>query len=404
MKKFLTIALLALMSASTLSAVSKVSQGADALKGAKADGIMVFHYAADWDRYSKRRCDELMQDASIAKAAGSAVYMLYPAFEDPTDAQKKQLEKLRDKIQIVRPLTYPAIQMFNAQGYRICNIEGRDITATENADIAKIVAAKLDAYKQQTALVNKANAANGVEKAKLMGQACRIEGIQYPENALKIIEEADPEDKSGYIVALKANDYGLSSKVREMEMDAAIAYVDSIINDEKYTAQARQGAIAGLLALWRNKGTMAQVALMKKYCNLSIALNPNYYHAKSANQIKTLWLKEFTADSGWFKAMLPADTTPVEMKGKIPIQAAGTYTITMIYTGGSDGLTTKSITLYDGATRVAEDVHNGFAGHNPVNNVYTLTVPKTVKKPSLVFVFNQGESRNSYGRIEIKKK
>lgn len=396
-------ALLLLGSTAPLSAVTKATQGDSALSSASDDGIMVFCYAADWDRYSKKRCDEIMQDSSIAAAAGKAVYLPYPSYESPSKAQIEKLAALRGKLNIPRPLSYPAIIMMDKTGHHLCTIEGRAITASSNAELAKTISAKLKAAKQQAALVAQAKSASGVEKAKLLGKASKVEGLNFPADALKQIKEADPKDSSGYAAALDTNDYKLAEKVAKMSMDEAIAFVTSIVDDEKYTTIARQGAIASMLGMWRTKGKMSQVKLMQSFCDQSIALDPDYYHARSARYIKTHWLKEFSATSGWFSTMIPEDTTPVEMTGKIPITQAGTYTVTLSYTSGSDGLTIKGIALYDGSKKVAEDIHDGFAGHNPVKNVYTLKVAKAPSKPKLVFTFNQGKDRNTNGKIEIKK-
>lgn len=402
MNRFLTTALLGIMSASTLSAVSKVSQGDSALSSAREDGIIIFCYAADWDRYSKRRCDELMQDKSLAGAAGDAVYLPYPSYETPTDAQNKKLTAMRGKLNIPRPLSYPALLLMDKKGHHLCTIEGRDISASSNAELAKLVAKRLKAAQQQAELVAKAMATTGVERAKLMGKACKVEGLNFPADAIKLIKEADPKDSSGYAAALETNDYKEAAKVSKMEMEDAIAYVTAIVDDERYTPLARQGAIAGLLGMWRTKGSMSQIKLMRKLCDKSSELNPDYYHARSAQYIKTNWLKEFSVASGWFGTMIPEDATPVEMTGKIPINKAGTYTVTLNYKSGSDGLTIRSVTLYDGTKQVAQDAHDGFAGQNPVKNIYTLKVNKSVSKPRLVFVFNQGKSRNTNGQIDIK--
>ncbi len=403
MKKMLSIVLLALMGASSLSAVTMVSQGDAALSAAGANGIMVFHYAQDWDRYSKRRCEELMKDSAVAAAAGDAVYMAYPRYEVPTKAENAKMQELRGKLNIPMPKTIPAILFFNKEGHHLCTVEGRSLTAADNATVAKIVASNLKAAKTQADLLAKAQEASGVEKAALIGQACRVPGLNFTADAIKQMREADPEDESGYIAALEANDYKLAEKVRKMEMDDAIRYVDEVLADSRYTKIAQQGAIAGLLGLWREKGSMSQIKLMKSYCDKSVAIDPDYYHARSARQIKTMWLKEFDLASGWFKAMLPADTTPVEMTGPIPIKQSGKYTLSFHYKSGKEGLTIKGVTLYDGKVKVAEDMHNGFAGNNPVNHVYTLNVTKAVKKPRLLFTFNQGESRDSYGKIELKR-
>lgn len=404
MKKILSVALLGLMAAGSLSAVTKVSQGDAALKAAGADGIMVFQYAADWDRYSKRRCEELMSDAKLLAAAGDAVLMPYPRYETPSKEINEKMADLRGKLNIPMPKSIPAILFFDQAGHHLCTLEGRVMTDASNATLAKIVAGRLKAAKAQADLLEQAQAASGEQKAALIGKACRVPGLNFTADALKQMREADPEDKSGYIAALEANDYKLAEKVRGMELAEGISFVDAILADPKYTDIAKQGAIAGLLALWREKGNLSQIKLMKSYCDKSIAIDPDYYHAKSARQIKKLWLKEFDLASGWFKAMLPTDTTPVEMTGPIPITQAGKYSVRFNFTSGKDGLTIKGVRLYDGKSQVAEDVHDGFAGHNPVDNVYSLNVPKALKNPRLVFTFNQGgNSRNSYGKIVIER-
>ena len=117
-----------------------------------------------------------------------------------------------------------------------------------------------------------------------------------------------------------------------------------------------------------------------------------------------MWVRELNLIEGWSPEVIPAEKTPVEVSGSLPFKEAGTYQVSFNYQRGSHAARFMAVELYDGKTKVAEDRHNGSAGLKHSNNVYTLEVPKAVKKPRLYITFDMETNRDSYGRITVTKK
>jgi hypothetical protein len=117
-----------------------------------------------------------------------------------------------------------------------------------------------------------------------------------------------------------------------------------------------------------------------------------------------LWVSNLSYADGWSPAVLPTDTKLTEVKGPLPIKAAGTYTVTFTYSRGSHQLVVLGVELYDGDKKVAEDKHRGTTGIKHNQNVYTLEVSSTVKNPVLKASFDMVKDRDSYGTIRIEKK
>ena len=133
-------------------------------------------------------------------------------------------------------------------------------------------------------------------------------------------------------------------------------------------------------------------------------IDPDSILGQSAIDAERMWIRDLNLVEGWSPQVIPADTTPVEVAGPLPIKGAGTYEVTFTYRKGSHAAYIEAVELYDGKTKVAEDRHNGSAGIRHSNNVYTLKVASALKKPRLMVTFNMKQNRDSYGSITVSAK
>ncbi len=403
MKKVLQFFLLGFALAGAAGAAIKVNSGDEALKQSGEEGIMVFTYAEDWDHYSKKLSLDLMADAGIEKASGDAVILTYPSYALPSKEREAELEKLRGKLKIPNPLSYPAILFLSKEGVHLSSISGQELRKYSKEEIAQKITERHQLLAQHRQLSKKAAEAQGAEKVKLLGQIAHLPHIKLPKKFANQAKALDPHDESGYVHALETNEFKLAAQVAEMDMQEAMAYVDKILVNERYSIRQKQAACAGLLGMWRKKGTRAQLVKMRQYSKKMEELAPDNLHGISARYIRREWLKPFNIKNGWFKSMLTGDPKGIALEGKVPMNKKGTYSVTMKHTSGRDALKIKSVTLYDGDKIVAQDAHDGHAGATSKNNVYTLHADKDVAKPRLVFVFAPNQKKNTQGRIIIKK-
>lgn len=385
-------------------AATRVKDMTAALSKAQDDGIMVFLYGVGWDKYSAKRCTQIMDDKLFKQTVGKAVYLSYPCYEAPTAEQKAELEKILAGNTIPFPKTYPAIIWLNKKGKAILSLQGEELTRSSSKELYKLIADKLTIVRKQAELESAADKAKGVEKARLLGQSYTLEGVNAPDKeTLAEIKSADPNDSSGYTKYFTTGEYDISAQVLKLKFAESQKLVDEILQDSSYSSLVKQAATIAMLGQWRTQGSREQVPAMRKYAESVIKLNPDNYHAGSARYMLDEWFKSFDLATGWFPQIIPEDDTPVFLEGELPIKTSGTYEVAFKFTNGRYGLTVASVTLYDGDEQIAQDVHVGVAGDKDKNNVYYLPVKSTVKKPRVAIVFNQGAKNGTQGIITINR-
>lgn len=383
---------------------SRVKDMETALKKAGDDGIMVFLHGVGWDKYSEKRCNEIMADKDVKRVLGRVTYLNYPCIENPTVEQKTALEAVLDGKKIPFPKTYPAILWLDKQGRCLCTIQGEQLTRTSNLELAKLLAERLTTIRTMVELEKKADKETGLERARLLGESRALPGINPPDAAmLAEMAKHDPHDNTGYLCYFKTGEYDISAAVLAMKFEQSQAFVKEVVASQSYSPLTKQAALIAMLGQWRTQGTRDQLNQMRTYAEKVIEINPDNYHAGSARYMLDEWFKQFTLESGWFPALIPKDSTPMYLEGSIPIKASGTYEVLFQHTGGRYALTIESVTLYDGDTLVSKDEHTGVTGTKNTNNTYTLVAKKSVKTPRIAIVVNQGEKTGTQGMITIRK-
>ncbi len=407
MKALCIKALLPLLLLGGLAPMSQAAQVKDmetALKKAKEDGIVICLYGIGWDKYSEKRCKEIVNDKDIARALGRALTLNYPCFESPTAEQKDILGKVLGGATIPFPKTYPALMWLDQKGRPVLCIQGTELTRSSNRELAQLISEKLNCVRKQAELLKAADKASGLDRARLLGQAYTLVGV-YPPNSATMAEmvKLDPKDEAGYQCYFGTKEYDASAAILKLPFAESQALVSEMLGSPSYSVIAKQSATIAMLGQWRKQGTREDLPKMREYAQQVIALDEQSYHAGSAQFMLDNWFLPFDLATGWFPQIIPKDATPIYLEGDIPIESAGTYEMTFQHTDGRSGLTIESVSLYDGDTLVCEDKHTGVTGTKNKNNTYLLTTKKRVKNPRIRIVLNQGEKNATKGMISIKR-
>ena len=417
MKRLILPALFLL--SSQLFAVQRAENYAQAHPLVKDDGYVLFAYAEDWDTFSKKLCESLMNDPDIQKAAGDAVFMPLPIPNVTTDEKKKAMEERYGELKMPAesaPRSYPAILLFNKNGRHSSTIWGPFMAKPDPKEIAKMMKQRIADIKKQTVILEKAEKAQGVEKARLLGQASDFKDLVMPEfwpdRLINALKKLDPNDETGYQRKLRPPMAFVAEALKvEQSGDwkAAIKLAESWLNDPIYTTYQKQTFHAIIIGMIHRHGNIKDGKEIRRHALAMKALDPESMLGKSADLAVREWVISFSLAEGWTPAVLQDDSEPIELTGALPVKEPGTYKVTFTFTNGRHAANISSVTLYDGDAKIAEDAHVGRAGIPNTNNVYTLKVPKELTNPRIFVKFDQKRDRDpngycdSYGQVTITR-
>ncbi len=394
--------LLAPLSATAYQKADNIEQGKNLVTD---DGYAIVTYADGWDKYSKKTAEMMMADPAVTKALGNAVVMTLPV-PNVTSKEEHEANKTRfGNMDLSFPNVYPAIILYDKTGRRLTDICIPYSERKNPAAIAAKVSTAMTAARKQARLLSDAETAQGVEKARLLGQASIIPGINRPNKVADMIKKVDPQDESGMQRIASLNLFATaieSASTKDWEAD--LATTKALMENPLLTTEQKQQACCICIGLLRRHGGLGRRAELKQMINKLRELDPDSLLGQSADDAERMWVSTFNIVEGWSPAILPSDATPVELEGKLPISAAGTYEVTFNYKKGTEALRVAAVELYDGDKKIAEDRHAGFMGIKQNNNVYTLNVPAAVKNPRIFVIFNMGEKLDSYGKVTITRK
>ena len=418
-KTFISMLLATALAPLTLAAAEKrdiniVENYAAVAKSTPEDGFVVVTYADGWDKFSKKTVQQFYKNKAMQAALKNSAVIEYGAPNlwvnpDKCNPEATHSAKEREaKLGLLKwsgPHTYPAYLLYDKDGRHYATVLVPYSDRKNPEKIAKMITDARKALAEQNELLAQAEKESGIAKAKLLGKAASFTNINRPDNIVKRIKDVDPEDKSGYIRSLEFNGHGYAEGTAKTEdWKATLAEVEKKIADKSYTDAQRQGLYATAVGLLHRHGSMADQKKLIKYLREMKKIDPQSILGISAEHAQLLWVSELSYADGWSPAVLPTDEEPTELKGPLPIKAAGTYTVTFTYSRGSHKLVVLGVELYDGGKKIAEDKHRGSTGTKHENNVYTLEVGAKVKDPVLKVIFDMKKDRDSYGSIKIEKK
>ncbi len=400
--RFFALALaLAPLTAGAYQTAETVEQAAPLLTD---DGYAIVMYATDWDRTSKSTADTMLADPGVTAALGNAVVMTL-GVPNVTPKEEHDANKARfGNLDLSFPNVYPAIILYSKSGQRLTDICIRRSERNNPAAVAAKIREAMSAAARQRELMAQAESVQGVERARLLGQAAAVPGINRPNNIARLIEQADPDDASGMrrIAGLNLFDTAIQTAGTK-DWEATLAEMKELLENPLLTTEQKQQVCCICIGLLHRHGGVNHQQELRAMISRLRELDPDSLLGQSATDAERLWVTELNLIQGWSPNVLPEDATPVKVNGYIPISDAGKYKVTFTYTRGSHALRVVAVQLFDGDRLVTEDRHAGSTGHRHSNNSYTLEVPATVRNPQLQVIFNMGVHRDSYGRITIEK-
>ena len=368
-------------------------------------GYVLALYADGWDKYSEKLAEKMLGDADMKKALSDAVVIEYAVPNLSTDETNKARADKLGKLRWVAPNTYPAFALYDKNGRHYATVTVPYADRKDPEKIAAQITAAKEALAKQNALLEKAKGEQGLAKAQSLGKSAIFGNINRPDNIVKMIKEADPQDKSGYVRRLEFNGHAYAiESAGTKDWQATLKDCEDKIADKAYSDEQRQGLYATAIGLVRRHGDVKDQKKVVRYLREMEKIDPKSPLGRSADHAKTIWVSELSVADGWSPAVLPKTEEPAEIAGPLPIKDAGTYEVTFTYASGRHQLVIKGVRLYDGSRLVAEDMHDGSTGIKHNKNVYTLEVPAKVKVPKLEGVFYMPKDRDSYGKISVKKK
>lgn len=304
MKKLLLALLCPLCVTTLLPAAQKASTFEDALKKAKADGIVAFCYGPDWNMRSVGMVGTFWKDKRTEKACGDAVMIAIPFYQRPTPSNLKEQNKVQGSFKRVRVnhdfRSFPAVCMMDRTGRVYAQLCGTDDLGTDEDDFAKgieNIAAKLDAFRRQTDLLAQAEKAQGVEKAKLLGQAATL-GVYPPEGVAQTIKNLDPQDQSGYYRRLTYNAFHFNERANSFsgsDQDASKAMtpeqtekeLQTLLNNPVLSNEQKQESYA--VYIGRLRKTKADKAVLMKQIKAMHDIDPDTMYGRIMPHLLELW-------------------------------------------------------------------------------------------------------------------
>lgn len=265
---------------------------AEASSKVKDDGYILYVYGPDWDRTSPDFMKPIYEDAGIQAAAGEAMLILAPYYQRPTDKQEAEQTAAWGTLNRPHPhspQTYPALHFYDKDGHIYAFLRGPQLMHASKAEIAESVKARVAAHKQQAELLAKAEKAQGVEQAKLLGEAAVVPLTERPDKIVERIKAADPQDASGYVRRLTFYPEGEAEKNVNLSLSEGIALVEKAIADPAYTDLQKQQWCAMAIGYLHRNGGESNSAEIIKWAQKMKAYAPDSYLGHSADIVVAKW-------------------------------------------------------------------------------------------------------------------
>lgn len=220
-----SLAVLFAVAAAPLAASQARTYG-DALKrsGGKRP-IIVFCYAANYNKHGLKVYDELVKNrrSPVAKILNREIFVVVPIFQQPDEREKKEYDKVMGGHRLPGGIwSYPSFTVIDGKG----NFRGVVQSSDELSDpekTAEALTSILEGFREQESILGKAERASGSNKTKLMREALNISDVRVPGHGM-----CDPSTN------------GIVQDLQIKGIAEANNYVRNIINNGNYTKLERQ--------------------------------------------------------------------------------------------------------------------------------------------------------------------
>lgn len=387
---------------STATAAQQFSCYEEAAKRVTEDGYILFIHPDGWDRYGEKLCKKLIADESVRKAAGKAALILAPIYQNRTEKTNAEAKKVMGPLGYpgdMADISYPALLFYDKDGRQYSALHGEALMDATVAEVAELVKQRMEARKKQQALLDESGkTTDTAKKTRLLLDATRVSGVEWPNGVKAALKSVDPEDKHGCLAALN---FGFGIQANE-SLDSIIERLENALENGNLAPWQKQRACATVIGhIRRAYGSIAGGPLITKYAKIMQKLDPESPLGLSAPVVMRDWVKYYRYGQGWSDQILPSAPIPVLMQD-VPVTKPGTYNITFKLTTGRDGIIINSLRLLDDKTCVVADESPRHVTWQNTQVTYTFQVKKALKKPVLEITYgNEPNKRSSWGDITI---
>lgn len=373
-----------------------------AQKHATDAGYILFIYPAGWDKYGEKLCKKLIADDGVRAAAGKAALILAPVYQRRNDETNAKAKKAMGPLEYpgdMSDISYPALLFYEKAGRRYASLHGEALMTASTEGVAALVKARMEAkQKQDKLLAQSGAAADAKEKNRLLLEASRVPGLEWPGGLKEAMKNNDAADTHGYRGAL---DFGFGAREGE-SMEAFLARLDEVLENPNLTSWQKQRACAAAIGhIRRAYGPMAGGHLITKYAKAMRKLDPESSLGVSAPVVMRDWVRVYRYGMGWSNEIIPAGTVPMLMQD-VPMKKPGTYTVTFKLNTGRDGIKINRLRLMDGDKCIESDDTPREVSWSNTLQTYTFTVKKALKSPALEITYgNAADKRSTWGDITV---
>lgn len=259
----LSLAFLSPVQARVTPATS-VEQGMERAKKSKKD-CFIFAYG-DWDPYSNDIYNACWKNSSAMnkELENSTVTVEISFPETVTEKDKKAFEK-KVKGYPGSPPCLPSVVMIDSNGFHYASVSGSQLGGEEK-QFALALAEIQKKRIQRDEILKQAKLKQGVERARVIGSAADVQGINTDvKTLLPMVKECDPSDISGYVRRLEFDIFKLQDEVKGEPVEKFLPILDKIIDDKGYSVEQRQMVLGLRASMLRRAGGDNEKAVQDSY-------------------------------------------------------------------------------------------------------------------------------------------
>lgn len=321
-KTFASAVALAALSLGSAWSAQRVATFSEALEKAGDDGIIAYCYGPDWNRRSVRMLDTFWKSPETEAAAGNAVMVAIPFYEDANHPKAGEAAEIRGSFPDPPFGVCPLVVMLDKTGKAYAHMPGSDYLGDEDGEkgrenmrnnLAKfrkyrVIMKDLD-MREGGAQDDSSSGLRGEERAKLIAEALELQ-LYIPGGSIAAmpphvdsellheLELADPADKTGLVRRYKHVELQFRYKLYDTtdgflkpdfvpDIDMIKDESFKIIKDPAYRTFDRQSAYLAYIGQARREGI--QPNQLKGHIKKMGEIDPNTVFGRAASALHDLW-------------------------------------------------------------------------------------------------------------------
>ncbi len=376
----------------------EVSSYAEGLDRVGADGWVLLCHSADWDSTHDEQW--MRRQNSILSSCGNALILYVPVYQNPSAEQADAIKRLLQgaDLDLSKLKSVPCAILLDQDGRPYASVSGENFTEQATSHIRQ-AQTKL---RTRNNILRQAAEETGPQKAQTLNRLWRL-NITPPPGLKQDMQAADPEDQSGLAEWSPFDPWALVERIYAMPWQEAIAELDRI-QQAPLSQEERQALLAIRIGCVHYHLGAAGVKEITNLANACTALAPGTPLGKAAQRALRLWSSKMDLGSGWNKDLLPRMAAECEITGTRELNLRGEYRVGIVPTGGQDPVRVTRVALYDGDTKVSEDIHTCClkAGEELTDNEYMLIVHLPPSRPRLLITFDQQGKTDCKGGFTLR--